>query len=72
MTNSLTLTDLEGAINYWRHRSPSQGDELRLCQEASALAEPYASMILGHRREVSLDELSAPAQAALKAWRSRE
>ena len=72
MTKSVTLPDLEGAINYWRQRSPSQGDELRLCQQASALAEPYAGMIIAHRREIPLGELSEAAREAIAAWQQRQ
>ena len=33
----LTIQELEAAINYWRSQSPAEGEELRLCPEASAL-----------------------------------
>jgi len=46
MPTLLTLTELESAINFWRQRSPSVGEELRLCSEASSLATPYALMII--------------------------
>lgn len=68
MNKSINLTDLESAINYWRLKSPSVGDEHRLCAEASALASPYALMILGHQQEVLIETLSEKAQAALVAW----
>jgi len=44
----VTIQQLEAAINYWRSQSPSEmeGGELRLCPEASALAKPYALMIV--------------------------
>lgn len=45
MQTPITLAELESAINFWRQRSsPSMGEELRLCAEASALATPYALM----------------------------
>lgn len=65
----LTLTELEAAINFWRQRSPSVGEELRLCPEASSLATPYALMIIERRKELTVAELSERAQGALAAWR---
>lgn len=65
---SLSLTELERAINFWRKRHPSTGEEQRLCAEANALAEPYAIAIVTHRSSVRRDELSEAAQAALAAW----
>ncbi|QKH35565.1 DUF3717 domain-containing protein [Achromobacter pestifer] len=64
----ITLPQLEQAINYWRNISPSVGDESRLCPEAAALATPYALMIMAHRREIPVAELSEPARAALAGW----
>ena len=64
----LTLTELEAAINFWRQRSPSVGEELRLCPEASSLATPYALMIIERRKELAVAELSE-AQGALATWR---
>ena len=68
MKHHYLLTELESAINYWRNRSPSQGDELTLCAEAAALAEPYALMIYETRNEIASQTLSAKAQEALLAW----
>ncbi|NQW83497.1 MAG: DUF3717 domain-containing protein [Alcaligenaceae bacterium] len=69
MPKILTLTELEAAINFWRQRSPSVGEELRLCPEASSLATPYALMIIERRKELTVAELSERAQGALVAWR---
>ena len=68
MPTFLTLTELESAINFWRQRSPSVGEELRLCPEASSLATPYALMIIERRKQIELAELSERAQAAIAAW----
>jgi hypothetical protein len=68
MPTLLTLTELESAINFWRQRSPSVGEELRLCAEASSLAPPYALMIIERRKQIDLAELSLRAQAAIAAW----
>ena len=50
----LTIQELEAAINYWRSKSPAEGEELRLCLEASALAKPYALMIMFWMKSVEL------------------
>ena len=68
MPTLLTLTELESAINFWRQRSPSVGEELRLCPEASSLATPYALMIIERRKQIELAELSERAQAAIAVW----
>jgi hypothetical protein len=69
MPTLLTLTELEAAINFWRQRSPSIGEELRLCPEASSLATPYALMIIERRKEIDVAEMSERAQAAIVGWR---
>jgi hypothetical protein len=68
MPTLLTLTELEAAINFWRQRSPSIGEELRLCPEASSLATPYALMIIERRKEIDVAEMSERAQAAIVGW----
>jgi hypothetical protein len=65
---SIPLNDLESAINYWRSKNPSVGEECRLCAEASALATPYALMILERQHTITAENLSEKAQAALAAW----
>jgi hypothetical protein len=69
MPTLLTLTELESAINFWRQRSPSVGEELRLCPEASSLATPYALMIIERRKDIEISALSERAQAAISVWR---
>jgi hypothetical protein len=68
LPESIALTDLESAINYWRAKNPSVGEECRLCAEASALATPYALMILGREQMIATEHLSDKAQAALVVW----
>lgn len=68
MNSDITLTELEAAINFWRARSPSVGDELRLCPEAGALATPYAMMILQKQSSLSPNDLDPMAQSAIKEW----
>jgi hypothetical protein len=70
MQSLITLTQIESAINFWRQRSPSMGEELRLCREASALATPYARMIIEHHQSLPVSELSEAAQQALLAWQA--
>ena len=68
MKSVLTLPELEAAINYWRARSPSKGDELALCPQAAALAEPYAMLIFEGKQVVAVEGLSTTAQQALSEW----
>ena len=61
---SLHITDIESAINYWRHKSPSP-DGFSLPPPTRALAEVYALMVF--HREVEVDETGFPPQA-MAAW----
>ncbi|MFC0402466.1 DUF3717 domain-containing protein [Paraburkholderia rhizosphaerae] len=65
--SEITINELEAAINFWRARSPSKGDELVLCKEASALSKPYAWMIVQRQHVVSQEALDGPAR---EAWNS--
>ena len=68
MQTLITLPELEAAINFWRQRSPSVGEELRLCHEASALATPYAMLIYHRRQSIALADMSELAQQAWAVW----
>lgn len=68
MQSLITLSEIESAINFWRQRSPSVGEELRLCKEASSLATPYALMIIERRNQLNVSDLSEQAQAAFAGW----
>jgi hypothetical protein len=70
MQSLITLPEIESAINFWRQRSPSVGEELRLCREASSLATPYARMIIEHRQTLPVSELSDTAQQAFIEWQA--
>lgn len=70
MTSEITMTEIEAAINYWRHKEPAQGEELRLSRKASLLAEPYAMMIMTKRKAIATELLSAPVQEVIAQWRS--
>jgi hypothetical protein len=65
--SDMTINELEAAINFWRTRSPSSGDELSLCKEASALSKPYALMIVQRQATLSPEGLDP---AARDAWDS--
>jgi hypothetical protein len=67
----LTLAELEDAINYWRARSPAQGDALVLAPQVKALAEIYALMIVHRMPRVQVPLLSPAARDALAGWRSQ-
>jgi hypothetical protein len=64
----VTIQELEAAINYWRSQSPSEGDELRLCPEAAALAKPYALMIVQGAQRVPVDVLDDMARSAIQQF----
>jgi hypothetical protein len=64
----VSIQELEAAINYWRSRSPAEGEELRLCPQASVLAKPYALMIVQGSQRVPMDVLDGAAQAAIQGF----
>ena len=64
----ISMLELEAAINYWRSQSPAEGEELRLCPEAAALAKPYALMIIQSSQRVPMDVLDGAAQAAIQQF----
>lgn len=70
MNDSITVTQLESAINYWRQRIPATGEEARLCAQASALASPYALMIFEGVKSVNPESLSDEARTAYEQARA--
>ncbi|APB97847.1 DUF3717 domain-containing protein [Polynucleobacter asymbioticus] len=64
----VTIQELEAAINYWRSQSPAEGEELRLCPEAAALAKPYALMIVQGAQRVPLDVLDELTRSAIHGF----
>ena len=64
----ITIQEIEAAINYWRNQSPSKGDELSLCAEASALARAYALMIIQGVQQVPADVLDESAKLAMQKF----
>lgn len=70
--SDITINELEAAINFWRARSPSNGEELSLCAEASALSKPYALLIVQRRTELPLEELGPAAREAWEAYQRQK
>lgn len=64
----VSIQELEAAINYWRSQSPASGEELHLCLEASALAKPYALMIVQGAQRVPVDVLDEVAKSAIHKY----
>ena len=64
----ITIQELEAAINYWRSQSPAVGEELALCLEATALAKPYALMIVQSSQRMPIDVLDERARLALQGY----
>jgi len=63
-----TIQDLEAAINYWRSQSPALGEELCLCPEATALAKPYALMIMQASQRIPVDVMDDLARVAIQGY----
>jgi hypothetical protein len=64
----IPIHELEAAINFWRNRSPSSGDEPSLCDEASALSRPYALLIVQRATSMPSERLDPKARAAWEAY----
>jgi hypothetical protein len=64
----ISIQEIESAINYWRDKSPSAGESLELCAEASCLAKPYALMIIQASQQIPLAGLNEKEQLALQAY----
>lgn len=60
----ISLVTLEQAINYWRTRKPSTGEECALSPEVNALATVYALMIFHRTPSLALATLD-PTQRQL-------
>ena len=61
------ITDIESAINYWRHKKPSP-DGITLAPELRALAEVYALLIFYHEEEADVRGFPPEAMDAWLAW----
>lgn len=65
--SKIHITDIELAINYWRHLKPST-DGMSLCPEVRALAEPYAIMAVEKKQEIDEQDLDLEALSAWLVW----
>ncbi|HEX4855457.1 MAG TPA: DUF3717 domain-containing protein [Limnobacter sp.] len=61
--HTVSIIELEQAINYWRSQHPSSRDTMILCPQAAILAELYAHMIIFHQQEIPLSDF--PEKAAI-------
>lgn len=68
----LTLSELEQAINHWRARRPSTGEERALSPEVNMLADVYAMMIYTRSKTVPLATLPSATRQLLEAWRKQQ
>ncbi|HEV2612099.1 MAG TPA: DUF3717 domain-containing protein [Noviherbaspirillum sp.] len=66
---NIHLTDLEQAINFWRSRRPSTGEERALSREVDTLATLYALMIFHRVKSVPVEQIEEDARALIDAWR---
>jgi len=64
----LTLSQLEQAINHWRSRRPSTGEEHALSPEVNKLAKIYALMIFHQQKSIPLDTVDAAARQLIESW----
>lgn len=66
---TISLTELEEAINYWRIQRPATGEECALSPEVNALADVYAVMIIEHLHSISAEVIGKEPRQLLDAWR---
>lgn len=66
---TISLTELEEAINYWRIQRPATGEECALSPEVNALADVYAVMIIEHLHGIAVDLVGKEPRQLLEAWR---
>ncbi|WP_321817874.1 MULTISPECIES: DUF3717 domain-containing protein [unclassified Paraburkholderia] len=65
---SVSIAQIECAINHWRERRPSaDADHPVLCAEARALADVYGLMIYRGEQSVERSHLTEPQRLALEA-----
>ncbi|RQN37241.1 DUF3717 domain-containing protein [Paraburkholderia tropica] len=67
-TGTVSLAQIEGAINHWRERRPpADAEHPVLCAEARALADVYGLMIFRGEQSVERSTLTEQQHAALAA-----
>lgn len=66
-SHSVSIAQIEAAINVWRNRNPSMFDTdvLVLCSEARSLANLYGEMIFTRATSISHETLTEAQRAAL-------
>jgi Protein of unknown function (DUF3717) len=62
---TITITQIEQAINIWRARKPS-GDDSALCLETRVLADIYGWMIYARADVVDVATLTPEQAAAIR------
>lgn len=68
MFASVSITDLEAAINRARAAQPASGPESALTREVALLAALYGRMIWERRDSTEFNNLSTAEQLALQSW----
>lgn len=68
----ITLSELEQAINHWRSRRPSTGEEHALSPEVNALAKVYALMIFNRQTSIAFDSIEPSARQLIDAWQQQK
>lgn len=63
--STISINELEVAINYYRDLEPSEAPTYRLSATARRLATPYALMIFYKRASMAVAELDSDQLAAL-------
>jgi len=66
--DTVTITDLELAINRARQGEPAAGTEAALSADVSLLADLYGELIFRGHRAFKADSVSQAHQAALQRW----
>lgn len=68
---TITLTELEQAINYWRALRPSHGEERALSPEVDALATVYAMMIFNQAKTLPMEAIAPEARQLFESWQKK-
>ena len=68
MTEAISLTELETAINRARAAQPARGPEASLGRDVAVLAGLYGRMIWGRTERLTVNEISAAERAVLLRW----
>lgn len=58
LNTRILLSELEGSINFWRNVLPSDQHTMKLCKQASVLAEVYAICIINNQEFIDPSDLT--------------